>query len=286
MKQSLLIISIIWGLALPVLAQKSSPSYQLVLDDDSIYVEKFADANKDENRFTANNSIYIVNRQWVYDYYYENKVGHKFWFEPVAGGAGSRWHWVSTDSASNTTVRQIQLTVMAGLGPFVNMPGYDQTIVQYDFLSATGASSFNEQTGVIENEKNVWMHPPRSQFFRILELNPFPYIQAPIQIGNRWQWRLTIGDPWQDARWKTWSGKMLNTYQYGITNIQTIKTPAGSFRCYEIKATATSRLGQTHLTAYFNEQAGFVRLEYVNIDGSKTVLSLNRLTPSATPRKP
>ena len=288
MKQLLFLFGLTWGLISPVSAQKKLPAYQLVLDDDSIYVEKFAPSEKDENRFTANNSIYVVNRQWTYDYYYETKTGQKFWFESAANSAGmdSLWRWVSIDSLNSAAIRQVRLTVQAGLGPFATMPGYDQTIMQYDYLSEAGPSSLNEQTGVIENEKNIWMHPPRNQFFRVLELNPFPYIQTPFQVGHRWRWRLTIGDRWQDGRWKNWSGRILNNYQYEITNIQTIETPAGSFQCYEIKATATSRLGQTHLTAYFNLQAGFVRLDYMNIDGSKTVLVLNKLDPPAATRKP
>ena len=287
MKVLLLVMGLAGGLIFPVLAQKKLPNYELILDDDSIYVEQFAPAEKDENRFTANNTIYVVDRQWTYDYYYETKTGQKLWFEPVVGNNAPGWRWVSPDSAGNNTIRRVQLTVKAGLGPFVNFPGYNQTIMQYDFLSATGSSSFNEQTGIVENEKNVWMHPPRSQFFKILELNPFPYIEAPYQIGRQWRWRLAIGDHWQDGRWKTWSDLVQNTYQYEITGVQTIQTPAGTFRCYEVRATATSRLGHTHLTAYFNQQAGFVRLDYVNIDGSKTVLSLNKLTLfTASFRKP
>lgn len=282
MKKWLLLVSAIWGLALPVWAQKKGAPYQLTLDDDSIYVETFSPANNDENRFTANNSIYVVNREWTYDYRYENQAGRKFWFEPTlnTAGAGSSWRWISVDSAGSATVRQVRLTVKAGLGPFVTMPGYNQTIMQYDFLSTNGVAPFNEQTGVVENEKNVWMHPPRSEFFRILELNPFPYIQAPFEVGNRWRWRLTIGDHWQDARWKTWSGKIVTTYQYEIMSIQTIKTPAGSFACYEIRAMATSRLGQTQLTAYFSKQAGFVKLDYTNIDNSKTILTLSKISPA------
>ena len=39
-------------------------------------------------------------------------------------------------------------------------------------------------------------------------------------------------------------------------------------------STATSRLGETHLTALFHPKYGFVKLDYTNIDGSRTVLEL------------
>lgn len=285
----LLLLLLAWLFALPAFAQTKPWPYQLVLDDDSIYVEQFSPAETDENRFTANNTIYVVDRQWVYDYHYKAKNKKTYWFTATSGanGSDSAWRWVSPDSAGSTTVRQVRLRVTAGLGPFVNFPGYNQTIIQYDYLDANGPSSFNEQTGVVENERNVWMHPPRTNFFRILELNPFPYIQAPYRTGHRWQWHLTIGDSWQDARWKTWSGRIENRYQYEIKGIQSVKTPIGTFSCYKVHATATNRLGHTQLTAYFNQQVGFVRLEYTNIDGSKTVLSLNKVMPIAVSvRKP
>jgi hypothetical protein len=37
---------------------------------------------------------------------------------------------------------------------------------------------------------------------------------------------------------------------------------------------AESELGKTYLTSYFNETYGFVRLEYINIDGSTLNIEL------------
>jgi len=47
-------------------------------------------------------------------------------------------------------------------------------------------------SGTIENEGNVWIHPPRDNYFKIIELNPFPYIKAPYNIGAKWAWKLKI----------------------------------------------------------------------------------------------
>jgi len=41
-----------------------------------------------------------------------------------------------------------------------------------------------------------------------------------------------------------------------------------------IDSKAKSNLGETELIAYFNEAFGFVKLEYTNIDGTKTYLEL------------
>jgi hypothetical protein len=130
-------------------------------------------------------------------------------------------------------------------------------------------SCFFEKTGLVENEKNIWLHPPRSFLFEILQLNPFPYIQKPYEKGNKWTWSLKIGDQWSNERWKVWKGGIENKYVYEIVDDNcAISTPLGDLNCYKINSYAESELGKTFLTAYFNEIYGFVRYEYINIDGS------------------
>lgn len=51
----------------------------------------------------------------------------------------------------------------------------------------------------------------------------------------------------------------------------------GKLNCAEIRSVAKSDLGETSLTSYFNEEHGFVRLEYVNIDGSKMLINCVRV---------
>jgi hypothetical protein len=44
-----------------------------------------------------------------------------------------------------------------------------------------------------------------------------------------------------------------------------------------VKGKAKSRIGETELIAYFNPTYGFVKLDYKNIDGSRTVIELEKL---------
>ena len=83
-----------------------------------------------------------------------------------------------------------------------------------------------------------------------------------------------IGDHWADERWKVWEGKIENEYEYEITDKRTLKTDLGEIECLVIESNAKSRIGETKLTAYFNPEYGFVKLDYTNIDGSKTNLEL------------
>ena len=61
------------------------------------------------------------------------------------------------------------------------------------------------QSVIIENEERVWIHPPRELFFKILQINPYPYIKKPLKKGLKWTWTLKIGDHWGDKRWKEWT---------------------------------------------------------------------------------
>ena len=130
-------------------------------------------------------------------------------------------------------------------------------------------------SGIVENERNLWMHPNRECLFQILELNPFPYIQYPIKKGKTWKWRLSIGSHWGDERWKTWIGGIVNKYKYKITDTDCeVVTPMGTLSCVKVEAVAKSRIGKTYLTAYYNETYGFVKMGNTNIDGSRLLVDL------------
>lgn len=255
--------------------------YEVILDE-GIYVEKFDSTNVSENRYTANNRTYLEGNKLTFDYYYEDLSGRKYKFQEKEGVgklAGNEmekaWFFVPVDSISENTISTVTLAVNYGLQPLVQYnPEYNQTIISYKYHQVNGMTKFNSATGLIENEMNIWMHPPRERFFRILELNPFPFIQAPYVIGTKWNWSLSIGSFWGDERWKTWDASIENQYNYEIVDKKKITLEIGEVDCYVIESIASSSIGKTKLTAYFNMEMGFVKLDYVNIDSTKTVLEL------------
>ena len=56
-----------------------------------------------------------------------------------------------------------------------------------------------------------------------------------------------------------------------------VDTPFGEVECFEINAFGLNRLGRTQLTSYFNEEYGFVKMNYLNIDGSKLIILLKEV---------
>ena len=258
--------------------------YEIVLED-GIFVEHFDEGVTDENRFNENNEIYKVCNRLKYSFYHEDTLGNKYHFKLNDGGSNlptqeerdRAWSYVSENETSNNTIKTINQTISSGLDPFLEvLPDYNQTVFDYFYITKKGDNALGETTGLIENEKNVWMHPPRQMMFRILELNPFPYIQKPYEIGNTWEWDYLRpdGKGWSDERWLVWEGNLDMSCDYEMTDFLSVNTPLGEMECYEITAVANNDYGSTKLVAFYNTQYGFVRLNYTNINNTKTTIEL------------
>ncbi|NDV14646.1 hypothetical protein GO009_01295 [Muricauda sp. TY007] len=247
--------------------------YSLVLDDDEIWVEQFDSTNLDTSRYNLNNIIFKENTSFIYSFKHFTKDNQRLSFKYI--DSISDWKFVPYSNKKDGLFEKVSITVTKGLGQMSRgIPDYNQTVLSYSYLTHNDFAPYGSTSGVIENEKNVWMHPPRDKYFKILELNPFPYIKAPYKVGNTWTWLLSIGDFWSDPRWLAWNGLVENSYVYEIIEKSKLKTALGNLNCFVIQSKATSRLGETKLTSYFHKKFGFVRLDYQNIDGSRTILEL------------
>ncbi|MFC3157952.1 hypothetical protein SAMN05443633_104296 [Chryseobacterium arachidis] len=260
----------------------SQASQDLYLDEDGIKIEKYNPGKSYDDNYSLNNSIYTIGRKLTYSYYYENKKGDKFLIKkgkeiPQPQGYNIYdWDFVELSKKDPQTVQFITLTTTSG-DPFHGaVPDYNQTAIEYQYVTNNGELWNSETTGAIENPMNVWIHPPRNLFFEILELNPFPYIKSPYTVGTKWDWKLQIGENWGDSRWLKWTGEIENHYQYEIIGQKMIPTKLGDLDCYLVQGKAKSRIGETQLLSYFSPEFGFVKLEYKNIDGTKTVLELEK----------
>ncbi len=159
------------------------------------------------------------------------------------------------------------------LGKYKPEDEYDTTQLKIGY-SYDAVSAPNNFTGVLENDTVLWIHPPREDAYRILELSPFPYVKLPARQGQRWQWALGVGSQWGDKRWATWKDDLLVTSTYEVTGQQTLSTPVGKLRCWVVQARATCPKGTTALTSFYNPSCGFVRLAYRNVNKQRVVLTL------------
>jgi hypothetical protein len=218
------------------------------------------------------NRIYKQENVLIFSYRFIDKNGKEFLFYKNKNGTWDYFN-LSQGSTNVEVMKRFKLKILKNEICYQD-PKYCQQAISYSYDN----NNINvETTGLIENEKNIWLHPPRFELFSILELNPFPYIKYPLQIGNSWEWKLKIGGAWGDKRWKEWTGIIENHYKYRIVDYKPIKTSVGTLNCFIIESKAESPLGETKLKSYFNQQYGFVKLEYTNIDNSKLEINFEGL---------
>ena len=242
-------------------------------------------------RYTEDNKIYQADREFTFEFHYFDPQGKERYMRyervPIqrhelteAGDTITNTYYLPDFSfsdefdAKDSCVNRYLLKVACSSRVF--RKDYDQTVEEFYFPLNDQRSKLPISTsGIVENERNLWMHPNRDCLFQILELNPFPYIQYPIKKGNTWKWSLSIGSQWGDERWKTWTGGIVNKYKYKITDTDCeVVTPMGTLSCVKVEAVAKSRIGKTYLTAYYNDTYGFVKMDNTNIDGSRLLVDL------------
>lgn len=134
-------------------------------------------------------------------------------------------------------------------------------------------------TGVMENDSIIFLHPPRMKEFAQLEFCPFPIVHLPISVSKTWAFEMTgtkgyirsinreVDKEINVASKYTVIGKV-KFYSFWLA--QTID-------CWEIRGLGQTELGQTALTAYFSEEYGFVFLDFDTINGNKFRLTLKSI---------
>lgn len=247
------------------------------LDDMGIYLENTLPSDTNSNRYSIDNKAYKINRTYIFDYFILAGRDTLKIQSPKIGNPNDdferSWKFIPIRAKHEDKIETISLTVLPGIS------NTNQTMLKYEYQYNTeDYNSFYSTSGVIENEMNTWLHPHRDKYFMILELNPFPYIRQPFEVGNKWTWTLTIGDHWKDTRWKIWTGSIENSCEYEIIGKAKLATKIGSLDCWVIKGIAKSSIGSTELIAYYTEGIGFVKLDYTNIDKSKLIIDINRIT--------
>jgi hypothetical protein len=150
----------------------------------------------------------------------------------------------------------------------------DSTQSECDWVLNSSKSFFENRTGLIDNESVVWLHPPRTGDYFILEFSPFPSIRYPFVIGTNWKWDLLVPDQWSSENLLNWKGDRIFTSYYHISGKQVLLTALGQMDCYKVEAEGRSEFGNTQLISYFNKQYGFVRLDYTNINQTSMRLEL------------
>ncbi len=120
----------------------------------------------------------------------------------------------------------------------------------------------NETTGIIENEKKIWMHPLRGNEYCFTEVAPFPKIEYPLEQGATWIDHLSIGEGWGD-----WAGSTVAS-EYKVIGKEAIQLLYKSVtEAWRIESNAEADFGKSYLTYWFSPEFGFVKMIYKNYTG-------------------
>lgn len=128
--------------------------------------------------------------------------------------------------------------------------------------------TLEETTGIIENEKKLWIHPPRfDDYFEFTEYSAFPEIRRPITIDMSWETQLMLGS-YADEE----TGKNMPV-EYNIISIDTLNTNP-IIRNVEILGKGKSGLGTYTCDMVFHEKKGFTQLTYLKKNNEKLIIQL------------
>lgn len=125
---------------------------------------------------------------------------------------------------------------------------------------------------ITENERKIEIYPPRRNQFVFTEIIDFPSISpANLQIGYQWNSQIQIPEDYELEEWS-------NTkfyHQSEITGKKTFHFQNDEIVCWVIRGNSSNKnFGTSHFEYLFNEEYGFVRLEWINYDNQKAVFEL------------
>jgi hypothetical protein len=123
-------------------------------------------------------------------------------------------------------------------------------------------------TGLYQSEKRIWLHPPRTNYFNILEKFPFPEIRAPLVLGNKWQNETRVVSGFGSLNGK----KVISRYEIaGISDTSYCKTSKS--KVFEVIANSEIENDDSNLSAkfLFLEDLGFINAIF--LDNEEVLIS-------------
>ena len=117
-------------------------------------------------------------------------------------------------------------------------------------------NGFIETTEILENSKLLWIHPPRTHGFGLLQYYPFPEIHYPVKIGKRYRRSfLSFNDPLCQCT-------LLLRYKMQYLSYSQWKYQNRLVEICEQSGFAKSKRGSFSVTYRYNERLGLVEAIY------------------------
>jgi len=236
--------------------------------------------NKVPNPNLDDNIIYTRGAEFTYSYkFFQNDTLKKCSIKLETRNMKPILSIPQSNTEGELELDSIKLYVYTGKGDI--SLAKSQSIIKYDYY--IGDRKFlGEQTGVVEEPASIFLHPPRSYCFISTCLHPFPYIKLPLSIGSAWEAHFGIPSyAYEDQFLKERMEKFPESLDmnYEVERIEKLNTKMGAIECFVINGIASYKNNKvTQLKMFFNEQFGFVKLDYYNhFDSTKLVLDLEKV---------
>lgn len=231
-----------------------------------VFGQQYDGLHIEKSKVDKNNSIYTLGKEFVFNIKIMDNDSTIFLKENKPD------KFELTNDIDSLKISEIHMTIIKPR--IFQRTNKKQTEVYYSYESNPTTTS---STGIVENIKNTWIHPPRSGFFKSLETCPFPYIKLNKPMGYKWTDSMSIGNHWSDKKWGKWNDRLLLNYEYKITGKKKNHSKLGEIDCIVIDAVATSKIGKSKLKAYYSEKYGFIKLEYTLFTGIKIELNIEQI---------
>lgn len=196
---------------------------------------------------------------------------------------GKTYHYKAIYTGSNNDTLSNSFVYMKTTGERWEEQPESQDLVYYEFPDYKADSirlsnhfinrEFQSWTrekgeGVTENIERVWIHPIRANQYKFTEVAPFPEVELPLQKGKKWV-NITNGI----KAWGEWDGQTVKN-KYKITGKTFYQLEDFTIDCWIIKSVAKCQSGKSKLITLFNEDYGFVKMDYQNYENEKLVFEL------------
>ncbi len=228
-----------------------------------VYGQQYDGLFIENRKVDQNNQIYTPGKEFVYQFQIQKD-------DPIYLVENAMDEFKLTEFPDSAGVTEVHLTVIKPR--LFQRTNTNQTEIYYSY-EPNPSSTFS--TGIVENDQNTWIHPPRSGFFRSLETCPFPYLKHHVAVGDQWTDSMSIGEHWSHPMWGEWDGRLLLTYTYELAGKESLETNFGDLDCLVIEATAQSKADISRLKAYYHPEFGFVKLVYTLFTGILVELHLH-----------
>lgn len=247
--------------------------------DGGVCIEVLKDSNDVIISYSDDNVIYKNGTEHLFKYYYKDSLGGKYLIGVEGAGLDTLGY------VNSQTITKVGYKISNIVEERMTFPGeerYTQSGLGYKYLNRAEESLYPiESSGLVENERNIWVHPfRRYKYFAMLNINAYPFVKFPIKIGNEWEWELAVGGHrYTNPIWAVWEGATLRKHHYEVTGKTDYSIPGiGVRKVWEITATTTGDIGSTSAKFYYDDDYGFVMMEWHNLNKSIFRFDIEKIT--------